>query len=59
MKIEITPEKARKLKFLLDDWAEIFATTRQQYKKGYLDCSSDIFEVLEVTVDDLDKEIAK
>ena len=58
MKIEITPEKAEKIEYLFEDWAEIFATRRKGYKNAYLDGVQDLMDILELNRNDLD-EIAK
>ena len=55
MKIEITPARAQEIKYMFEDWDEIFATKRPYFKDGYIAATKDFMDTFNITMDDLEE----
>ena len=55
MKIEITPARAQEIKYMFEDWAEIFSTNRKQFKDGYIASAKDFMDIFDITMDDIEE----
>lgn len=59
MKIEITPAMAQEIMYMFEDWDEVFSTSREEYKRGYIASTKDFLDTLNITEEQLREYLAQ